>query len=34
MTTFPRWLCHLRQIAGTLLTLLVDALRNVGLCLR
>jgi hypothetical protein len=27
MTNFPRWLCLLRQLAGTLLTLLVDALR-------
>jgi transposase InsO family protein len=34
MATFPHWLCHLQQHAGTLLTLLVDALRYVGLCLR
>jgi transposase InsO family protein len=33
MATFPHWLCHLQQLAGTLLTLLVDALRYVGLCL-
>src|SRR4030095_2654732 len=24
MATFPHWLCHLQQLAGTLLTLLVD----------
>jgi putative transposase len=34
MTNFPRWLCLLRQLAGTLLTLLVDALCYVDLCLR
>jgi putative transposase len=34
MATFPHWLCHLKQLAGTLLILLVDALRYVGLCLR
>jgi putative transposase len=34
MTTFPRWLRHLQQLAGTLLTLLVDALRYLGLYLR
>src|SRR5215475_3040546 len=34
MATFPHWLCHLQQLAGTLLTLLVDGLRYVGLCLR
>jgi putative transposase len=34
MATFPHWLCHLQHLAGTLLTLLVDALRYVGLCLR
>jgi putative transposase len=34
MAKFPHWLCHLKQLAGTLLTLLVDALRYVGLCLR
>jgi hypothetical protein len=33
MTVFPRWLRHLQQLAGMLLTLLVDALRCVGLCL-
>jgi transposase InsO family protein len=34
MATFPHWLCHLQPLAGTLLTLLADALRYVGLCLR
>jgi len=34
MATFPHWLCHLTQLASTLLTLLVDTLRYVGLCLR
>jgi putative transposase len=34
MATFPHWLCHLQQLANTLLTLLVDGLRYVGLCLR
>jgi putative transposase len=34
MATFPHWLCHLQQLAGTLLMLLVDSLRYVGLCLR
>jgi transposase InsO family protein len=34
MAKFPHWLRHLKQLAGTLLTLLVDALRYVGLCLR
>jgi hypothetical protein len=34
MATFPHWLCHLKQLAGTLLTLLVDVFRYVGLCLR
>jgi hypothetical protein len=34
MAKFPHWLYHLQQLAGTLLTLLVDALRYVGLCLR
>ncbi len=34
MATFPHWLCNLKQLAGTLLTLLVDALRYVGLCRR
>jgi hypothetical protein len=34
MTTFPRRLCHLQQLAGMLLALLVDALRYLGLCLR
>jgi putative transposase len=34
MTNFPRWLCHLRQLVGMVLTLLVDALRYAGLCLR
>jgi putative transposase len=34
MAKFPHWLCHLKQLPGTLLTLLVDALRYVGLCLR
>jgi hypothetical protein len=34
MATFAHWLCDLKQLAGTLLTLLVDALRYVGLCLR
>jgi hypothetical protein len=29
MATFPHWLYHLKQLAGTLLTLLVDALRYV-----
>jgi putative transposase len=33
MATFPHWLCHLIQLAGTLLTLLVDVFRYVGLCL-
>jgi putative transposase len=33
MTTFPRRLCHLQQLAGMLLALLVDALRYLGLCL-
>ena len=34
MTTFPRRLRHLQQLAGMLLALLVDALRYLGLCLR
>jgi hypothetical protein len=34
MTTFPRRLRHLPQLAGMLLALLVDALRYLGLCLR
>jgi putative transposase len=34
MATFAHWRCHLKPLAGTLLTLLVDALRYVGLCLR
>ena len=34
MAKFPHWLCHLKHLAGTLLTLLVDAFRDVGLCLR
>jgi hypothetical protein len=34
MAIFPHWLYHLNQLAGTPLTLLVDALRYVGLCLR
>jgi putative transposase len=34
MATFPHWLCHLKQFAGTLLTLLVDALRYASLYLR
>jgi hypothetical protein len=34
MTNFPRWLCLMRQLAGTLLALLVDASCYVGLCLR
>ena len=33
MTTFPRQLRHLPQLAGMLLALLVDALRYLGLCL-
>jgi hypothetical protein len=33
MATFPHWLCHLKPLAGTLLPLLVDAFRDVGLCL-
>jgi transposase InsO family protein len=33
MTKFPYWLCHVRQPTGTLVTLLVDALRYLGLCL-
>jgi putative transposase len=33
MTNFPRWICYLRQLAGMLLTLLVDALHYAGLCL-
>jgi putative transposase len=34
MAKFPHWRCRLKPLAGTLLTLLVDALRYVGLCLR
>jgi putative transposase len=34
MTNFPRWLCLLRPLAGTLLTLLLDALCYVAFCLR
>jgi hypothetical protein len=34
MATFPPWLCHLQQLAGTLLTRLVDAFHYVGLWLR
>jgi hypothetical protein len=34
MTTFPRQLRHLPQLAGMLLALLVDALRQLWLCLR
>jgi putative transposase len=34
MTKFPRWICYLQQLTGILLTLLVDALRYAGLCLR
>src|SRR5262245_4242577 len=34
MATFSHWLCHLKQLDGTLLTLLAGALRYVGLCLR
>jgi hypothetical protein len=33
MTKFPRWLSQLRQLAGMLLTLLVDALCYIGLWL-
>jgi hypothetical protein len=33
MAKFPHWLCHLQQLAGTLLTVLVDVLRYVALCL-
>ena len=34
MTTFPGLFRHLQQLTGTLLTLLVDALQYLGLCLR
>jgi hypothetical protein len=34
MTIFPRVLSHLQQLAGTLLTLLVDTLQYLGLCPR
>ena len=34
MAKFLHWLRHLKQRASTLLTLLVDAFRYVGLCLR
>jgi hypothetical protein len=34
MTIFPRVLRHLQQLAGTLLTLLVDTVRYLRLCLR
>lgn len=34
MATFPQGFCQLKQLVGTLLTLLVDALHCVGLCLR
>ena len=34
MATFPHWSCHLKQLAGTLLALLVDVFGYVGLCLR
>ncbi len=34
MATFPQGFCQLKQLVGTLLTLLVDALHYVGLCLR
>jgi hypothetical protein len=34
MTIFPRVLRHLQQLSGTLLTLLVDTVRYLRLCLR
>src|SRR5919109_2040845 len=34
MATFPHWPCHLQQLAGTLLALVVDVFRYAGLCLR
>jgi hypothetical protein len=34
MATFPQGFCQLKQLVGTLLTLLVDAFHYGGLCLR